>query len=423
MRHTLRMAVPVLAGMILAAGCGSAATPGRSATPGHSATPGRTEAPELSADLRPYGEADAAFGLDLLGAWCRQDPDANIVFSPESLATGLGMAYLGARGSTARAMASVLGLPMAGQSLIAGLRARSTALRSLDGPGVTLATSDQVWADPSLPTLPGYLDALTAGYGASLRKVPLLDDPADAARQIDAAVAAATRGHIPHLLTAGGLNGSGWVLTDALYLDADWATPFSASKTAPGEFTTATGQHVVTSYLNGGGFPFTSADGWTAVSLPYRGGKLAMLALLPDSGSAGCSALGAASLTAITSALARGSAGRTAVALPKVSLQSRASLRGLLTTLGMGVAFSSDADFAGLSPSACCIGMVVHAATLDVGEKGTVGSAATAVGIQPTAATLAPRQLITFDRPYLLLVTDTSTGEPLFLARVTNPTQ
>jgi serine protease inhibitor len=26
-----------------------------------------------------------------------------------------------------------------------------------------------------------------------------------------------------------------------------------------------------------------------------------------------------------------------------------------------------------------------------------------------------------FDRPYLLLVTDTATGEPLFLARVANP--
>jgi len=28
---------------------------------------------------------------------------------------------------------------------------------------------------------------------------------------------------------------------------------------------------------------------------------------------------------------------------------------------------------------------------------------------------------VVFDRPYLLLVTDTATGEPLFLARVAHP--
>jgi serine protease inhibitor len=28
-----------------------------------------------------------------------------------------------------------------------------------------------------------------------------------------------------------------------------------------------------------------------------------------------------------------------------------------------------------------------------------------------------------FDRPYLMVVTDRSTGEPLFMARVTDPTQ
>jgi serpin B len=32
-----------------------------------------------------------------------------------------------------------------------------------------------------------------------------------------------------------------------------------------------------------------------------------------------------------------------------------------------------------------------------------------------------PLSRIVFDRPYLLLVTDTRTGEPLFLARVADP--
>jgi serpin B len=379
-------------------------------------------ASNLAVTPRALGAADTAFGLDVLGAWCRRDPRANIVLSPESLASGLGMAYLGARGSTALAMRAVLHLPAGGAGLDTALQARSAALRALDGPGVTVAGSDRIWANSRMEPLPSYTRAVAAGYGATVGRAPLLTDPAAAARQIDAAIAAATRGHIPQLLGRRSLNGIAWVLTDALYLDANWSAPFPASQTRPGQFTTASGRQVSAEFLHGGAFRSVSAGGWTAVSLPYRGGKLAMTALLPGSGSGGCPALQAHTLSGIAAALAmrRPPGGLTGIALPKVSLRSSASLGNLLASLGMGVAFSNAADFTGLSPQACCIGLVQHAATLAVAAKGTVGSAATAVGIAPTAISV-PLTGVAFDRPYVLLVTDTQTGEPLFLARVADP--
>ena len=420
----LRITAGVAAAVITATGCGSAAAPSSAQRP--PAVSRGVTAGDL-ADGRAYGASDTAFGLDMLGAWCRQDPSANIVLSPESLASGLGMAYLGARGSTARAMASALHLPATGTALGAGLRARSAGLRGLDGPGVTVAGSDRVWASPSLMPLRSYLNEVAADYGASVGRAPLMTDPARAVQQIDAAIAAATRGHIPQLLGPGSLDGIAWVLTDALYLNAAWASPFQSSQTRPGPFTTASGQQVSAEFLHGGDFRFATLDGWTAVSLPYRGGKLTMTALLPGSGSGGCPALSAATLGSITSALTghlsyrpAGTSGLAPIALPKVSLRSSATLNGLLARLGMGIAFSPEADFSGLSPSACCIGLVVHAATLAVAEKGTVASAATAVGLLPTAVSV-PLSRIVFDRPYLLLVTATGTGEPLFLARVANP--
>jgi serine protease inhibitor len=420
----LRITAGVAAAVITATGCGSAPA-ARPPAPRPAVSRGVT-ASDL-ADARAYGASDTAFGLDVLGAWCRQDPDANIVLSPESLASGLGLAYLGARGSTARAMASVLHLPATGAALEAGLRTRSRALRGLDGPGVTVAGSDRVWASPSLMPLRSYLNEVAADYGASVGRAPLLTDPGRAVQEIDAAIAAATRGHIPQLLGPGSLNGIAWVLTDALYLDADWASPFLASQTKPGPFAAASGQQVSAEFLHGGDFRFARLDGWTAVSLPYRGGKLTMTALLPDSGSGGCPALSAATLGSVTSALAgqaryapAAASGLAPIALPKVSLHSSATLDHLLASLGMGIAFSGDADFSGLSPSACCIGLVVHAATLAVAEKGTVASAATGVGLLPTAVSV-PLSRIVFDRPYLLLVTATGTREPLFLARVADP--
>jgi serine protease inhibitor len=422
MKNLRGTAVLAAVGLALA-GCASGASSKPQSPPGPVVARG-VAIREPLADPRPYGAADTAFGLDLLAAWCRADPQANLVMSPSSLASGLGMAYLGARGTTARAMASVLHLPAAGgQALDAGLQARSAALRALDSPGVTVETSDQAWADPSLATRPAYLNAVATGYGAGLARAPLLSNPDRAAQEISQAVSTATRGQIPQLLPPGSLPDIGWVLTDALYLHADWAAPFQASLTSPAPFATAAGQQVGVPFMNGGQFRTDHADGWTGVWLPYRGGRLGLLALLPPAGAAGCAMPSAAGLGAMTAQLTRTTGiGQTtsAVALPKVKLADTTSMKSLLAALGMGLAFTSAADFTGLSPQACCIGLVQHAATLQVGEQGTVASAATAVGMEPTAARLPPLA-VTFDRTYLMLVIDRTTGEPLIAARVTNP--
>src|SRR6266700_5675839 len=304
MKNELRAVAGAAVVALLMAGCGSNPVPRPVMAHGVAVT-------EPLVNPRPYGTADAAFGLDVLGAMCRSDPRANLVMSPSSLASGLGMTYLGARGGTARAMAGVLHLPAAGgQALAAGLQARSAALRGLGGPGVTLDASDQVWADPTLRTERTYLNAVATGYGAGLAKAPLLNDPELARQEINQAIATATRGQIPQLLRPGALDDQiGWVLTDALYLHAAWATPFDPDETSPGPFTTAAGHKVTAKFMLGGEYRTVTADGWTAVWLPYRGGKLGMEALLPPAGSAGCALPAAAALGTMTSRLASGQPG------------------------------------------------------------------------------------------------------------------
>jgi serine protease inhibitor len=425
MMNQLRIAAGLALAAFLASGCATAA-------PAQPLAISRGVAARVpAADPRPYGAGDTAFGLGLLAAWCRANPVANLVLSPSSLASGLGMAYLGARGGTAQAMARVLHLPAAGPAaLAAGLAARSAALRQLDRPGVTLASSDQVWADPSVRTRASYLNAVATGYRAGLARVPMLTNPDQAAQQINQAIARATRGQIPRLLSGQSLRDIGWVLTDALYLRAAWATPFQPGDTHPGTFRTASGQQVSVKFMHGGAYRTVQAARWTAAALPYRGRNLSMLALLPPPAAHGCPVPSASALREITTGLTAGSTagtpagrqrGTAFVALPRVSLSSRSSMKSLLGQLGMKAAFGPTADFTGLSVQAGHIGLVEQAATLHVGEKGTVASAATAVGVTPTAARVSAAAQIMFDRPYLLLVTATGTGEPLFLARVANP--
>ena len=242
-RSGLTRAVLTGAGLAAAlAGCGTAAsvTP---AVPAAAITRG-VAVTQPAADPRPLGAADTAFGLAVLRGWCAQHPGQNLVFSPSTLASALGLAYLGARGATAAAMAAALHLPAAGGGtpLAAGLQARSAALGGLNGPGVTLAASNQVWADPTLPPLSGYLNAVATGYSAGLARAPFRSDPAKAANQVNQVISADTRGHISKVVTPGMLTGVGWVLTSALYLDAKWKTPFDPNKTQQDSFPVAAGQ-------------------------------------------------------------------------------------------------------------------------------------------------------------------------------------
>ncbi len=138
MRNGIRAGL-AMAAVAVAAGCASAPSPATAPAP--VITRG-VAAVEPAADPRPLGAADTAFGLDVLRAWCAQYPRHNLVCSPSTLATALGMAYLGARGTTAQVMARVLHLPVSGgNALEAELQARSTALgqpevlRGLQGAG------------------------------------------------------------------------------------------------------------------------------------------------------------------------------------------------------------------------------------------------------------------------------------------------
>src|ERR1700750_1454183 len=126
MKNELRAVAGAAVMALLVAGCGSNPAPRPVIAHGVAVR-------EPLVDPRPYGAAAGTFRLGVPGAVCGSAPRSNLVLSPSSLASGLGMAYLGARGGTAQAMAGVLHLPAAGgPALQAGLQAPCAALR---GPG------------------------------------------------------------------------------------------------------------------------------------------------------------------------------------------------------------------------------------------------------------------------------------------------
>ena len=94
-------------------------------------------------------------------------------------------------------------------------------------------------------------------------------------------------------------------------------------------------------------------------------------------------------------------------------------LKSELEHLGMSEAFGDTAEFDRITADEMAIGTVLHMATLDVDEYGTVATAATAVcmakGMKPKKH--EPIQL-KIDRPFLFVIYDTNTQTMLFCAKI-----
>jgi serpin B len=366
---------------------------------------------------------EEAFALDILGRL--SSPQANLVLSPSSLDVLLAMLEPGAAGPTEQGIAAALHSPaLSAGGQAAGWRGLahhfSAAARA---GGSVLDVANRAWLQDGLPVLPSYLRVLSDDFAAGVQEEDLAHAPAQAARDINSWVAGHTGGHITKLLSPALLQGCVAVLVDAVYFKAEWQTPFDPALTAPAPFHTAANQSVKVPFMSTSqplSVPVSVSPALDALELPYKNGKFTAEILMPRSGDLEqfVQNLAPARLAQVTEQLRQQ---RVALELPRVSLADDMRLDKPLSAMGMGLAFSDNADFSGLSPRPLKVSFVVQDAQLKVTEKGTEASAASGAGLQPTAVQAPPPLSVVVDRPFLFLVRDVSTGAVLFEAAVADP--
>jgi serpin B len=170
-----------------------------------------------------------------------------------------------------------------------------------------------------------------------------------------------------------------------------------------------------------GFFSYHRGDAYTAVELPYANSSLSFLAVIPTAGTiAGFEhTLTPRKLNAIASGL---DSADMSLSVPKLDLSIDSNLNGVLSELGMPIAFENGADFSGISQKIrLVIQDVEHDAVLKVDEAGTVAAAATGISVGTTAIESPPLLQITLNHPFLVFLRDDKSGAVLFAARVANP--
>lgn len=412
---------PVLLGLLLVvAGC----EPAGSGSGAHTDAGPPPGAIAWSADMQPIADANNRFALDLY-ARLREQEKGNVFFSPYSVHTALAMTSTGATGDTRAEMAKVLHLPAdADKALAAGDLGRFYAGGSKQ---YELAVANALWGQAGWPWRADFKGVLADRFGAGFREADFKADPQGQRKQINAWVSEKTRTRIPELLAPDNVSdATRVVLVNAIYFKGDWAHAFKRPETKDAPFRLAAGGTAQVPLMHTNlDCPYAEIPGGQLVRLPYKGGELEMVVLLPKEPT-GLPAL-EASLTAESLTKWVGGSGtrRVNLYLPRFTTKQRFDLEGVLRKMGMGLPFAGG-DFGGMvepgpGVEGVRISKVVHEAFVAVNEEGTEAAAATAVvGNAPSPA---PPQPVVFraDRPFVYLIRDARHGTVLFLGRVEKP--
>jgi serpin B len=365
-------------------------------------------------------DGNNAFAIDMY-RHLRSAP-GNVAFSPASITIALGMTRAGARGETANQIARAMHFTLPEERLNPAFASLMHEWTTNDTQGFELHVANRLWADRSEPFVPGYLTLTRDSFGAAAAPADF-QHAAEAARgEINRWVAHETRDKILDLIPAGGLDSSArLVLTNAIYFKARWADAFRTSQTVTAPFNVDASTRVPVPMMHRtGNYSLAEIPGGQMLVLPYQGGTMQMLVMLPNR----ADGLPALEEQLRAPAMQQWINGATrqlvAVALPRFRTTSRASLHQALAAMGMPMAFSARADFGGISTRpGIQLSEVFHQAFVDVNEEGTEAAAATAVVAVRGMA--MPSHTFTADHPFVYAIYDARSHAVLFLGRVSNP--
>ncbi len=423
MKRTLSFLLAAALGLSLLSGCAPVSAAKELTAPKLSVTPSNSE---------EVNEALAAFGLELL----QKTRDANAetamnsdmdhvsfstLVSPLSVALALSMTANGAAGNTLAQFQDVLG---GGVDLVELNTACAQLMADYQGLGgsTKCAIANSLWVDPDGQIKDEFTGKCRGIYDAQVYEADL--SAPQIVKDLNGWVSDKTNKLIPKMIDQPFPEETACLLVNALYLKNSWLSEFSPNATHSRDFHHAGGSDSRTDFLSkhDATLSYLQGEGAQGVVLPYDDGRLAFFALLPDlypdSPYLGewLNNLEGNDLAELINS--REDALFLSFAMPKFQAEWNGDLTDILPELGLEDAFdAARADFSSLgdSPEGYYIAQVIHAARLEVNEKGTEAAAATVVAAN--GGGMPPQEGITLilDRPFLYGIVDLDTGVPLFL--------
>jgi serpin B len=423
----------------------------------------RITSPQVNPDnMAALATGNTEFAVDLYQYL--KDTEGNIFYSPFSISMALAMVYAGARNDTETEIANTIhfNLPQsslhpafnkldmelnsrgkaadssqqpdsdnssglsdpAANELWNKLKAQDSGTGGKDDKGFRLNIVNAIWGQKGYNFLPAFLDVLAENYGAGLRVLNFKTEPEPSRKIINDWVSDQTEQRIKDLVPQSAITpATRLVLTNAIYFNAAWLDRFQKDATHKSAFFLLDGNEISVDMMSQTEYmDYADGDGYQAVELPYDGNKLSMVLIVPDKGQFQQFEDGF-NVPRLTGILGSLNGRQVALIMPKFEFDSSFNLNSTLMQMGMPTAFSTFADFSGMTGNReLAISDVIHKAFVSVDENGTEAAAATAVIIRVTSMPPGNEPVsLTIDRPFIFLIRDIPTNTVLFMGRVLDP--
>ncbi|RZA23139.1 MAG: serpin family protein [Proteobacteria bacterium] len=392
-------------------------------------------------NLKNFAQINNAFAFSLY-AKLNQGDKVNIVLSPFSVQSAFALLYPGSSPTAEAEISKALQftLPqtkfqdnMNAQMLSYSAMASKIGSKSSDEPKIELNIANDVWVKKGKKLQTDYLDTIKTFYNAGVRPLDFESDPEGSRKIINAYISATTKDKIKDLLPPNSIQPStAMVLSNAIYLYADWAVPFEKENTQKADFKIEGGSTKKVQMMHGTRYSaYAETESYQAVSLPYTGDKLAMMIILPKKVGGLAAVEKSLDASSWTKLLASTKDEEVDLSLPKFDFKwGTQSLKETLKELGLKAVFSTENNNfpklleADKPDEKYFISDVLHQATVTIDEKGTIAAAATAIvggdGASASPGETIPPKVVRVDHPATFVIYDTKSSGILFLGHIAN---
>lgn len=349
----------------------------------------------------------------------------NLFFSPYSISAALAMTYAGARGDTELQMAQTLHFLLSQKELHPALALLEAKLGDIGRTGdLQIRTANALWPHVSYEFLEEFLALTKEYYGVTITPVDYRD-PETARQTINSWAKDKTEEKIKELIPRGILDCmTRLVLTNAIYFKGNWASQFEKELTKDAPFLVTPSETVqVPLMAQEHAFGYGETNHLQVLELPYVGGDLAMIVLLPKKVDGLAELEAALTVENLEQWIDTLWEREVRVLLPRFQASQGFKLNDVLISMGMVDPFDAyKANFSGMTGDeiGLYIAAVLHKAFVEVNEQGTEAAAATAVVMDLRCAP-PPPATFRADHPFVFLIRAKGTGSILFLGRVANP--
>lgn len=331
-------------------------------------------------------------------------PEENVVVSPYSAGAVLSMLEYGAEGETKVELDNALNGAIFGKE-------------ELDGTGnVVVESSNAVWISDDFSVRNRYVSHLENYFGAFI-DTQNFSSPA-AVNVINDWCAEKTSGKIKKIIDRVSPD-MVMLLVNALYFNAPWAVAFDPDATRDAVFHGRSADATVPMMVRKAMFNYAEYQGAKMIEIPYAGEKYAMYVVLPPSGMSPDAVLPYIGENQYKAAMSLLAPKEVVLNMPKFTNETSIVLNSTLERMGVKTAFTSAADFSGISVSGPLrVNVIKQKCYIDVSEKGTEAAAVTSAQVRMTA--VRPSVTMTVDRPFIFVIADIENKDILFAGKIVN---